>query len=152
MEVNREIKFRAWDKYKKQMYFVSSIDYDIFSQEIRTISIAHENGMCTAYNKNHNSEECDITALELMQSTGLNDKNGKEIYRGDIIIIICKQYFGGNFVDYCIEKGFVECKDGELGLHRKQGYYQSLKKFFEHDYEIEKIGNIYENSELLGGE
>ena len=62
--MNRKIKFRVWDKYKKQMYPISSIDYDIFSQE-------------TAYNKNHNSEKCDITALELMQYTGLHDKKRK---------------------------------------------------------------------------
>lgn len=86
----------------------------------------------------------------LGQYTGLHDKNGKEIYEGDIVR--CKKYIGGNFVDYCIEKGFVEFKDGEFGLHRKQGYYQSLKKFLEYDYELEVIGNIYDNPELLGGE
>ena len=82
------------------------------------------------------------------QYTGLHDKNGKEIYEGDIIK--CKKYIGGNFVDYCIEKGFVEFKDGEFGLHRKQGYYQSLRKFIEYDYELEVISNIYDNPELLG--
>lgn len=67
-------------------------------------------------------------------------------------IIKCEQYIGGNFVDYCIEKGFVEFKDGEFGLHRKQGYCQSLRKFIEYDYKLEVIGNIYYNQELLGGE
>lgn len=142
--MNREIKFRAWDKYKKQMYFVSSIDYDIFSQEIRTISIAHENGMCTAYNKNHNSEECDITALELMQSTGLNDKNGKEIYRGDIVQVL--------FADK--EESGIK---GQVIYSNDQASYIVIDRNND-DWELgyldnlEVIGNIYENSELLGGE
>lgn len=74
----------------------------------------------------------------------------KKHTNGDIII--CKQWVGGNFVDYCIEIGFVEFKDGELGLHRKQGYYQSLKKFLEYGYALEVRGNIYDNPEMLKGE
>lgn len=104
--MNREIKFRVWDKYKKQMYPISSIDYDIFSQEIRIIAIGHKNGMCTSYNKNHNSEKCDITALELMQYTGLHDKNGKEIYEGDIV-----QQFNVK------ENGIIEYKYGQFGIN-----------------------------------
>lgn len=77
-------------------------------------------------------------------------KTEKKYMNGDIIK--CEQYIGGNFVDYCIEKGFVEFKDGEFGLHRRQGYYQSLRKFIEYDYKLEVIGNIYDNPELLGGE
>ncbi len=75
---------------------------------------------------------------------------GKKYTNGDIIT--CKKYIGGNFVDYNLEKGFVEFKDGEFGVHRKQGYYQSLRKFIEYDYELEVISNIYDNPELLGGE
>lgn len=67
-------------------------------------------------------------------------------------IITCKQYIGGNFVDYHLEKGFVEFKDGEFGVHRERGYYLSIKKLLEYNYKIEVIGNIYEDSELLGGE
>lgn len=105
-------------------------------------------------NDNIKRDDYDVYMLEVIpeticQFTGSHDKNGKEIYEGDIIR--CKKYVEGNFVDYCIENGFVEFKDGEFGLHRKQGYYQSLKKFLEYDYELEVIGNIYENSELLGG-
>lgn len=140
--MNRKIKFRVWDKYKKQMYPISSIDYDIFSQEIRIIAVGHENGMCTAYNKNHNSEKCDITALELMQYTGLHDKNGKEIYEGDIVkktgnigIDIGKVIYEYN--------GFIV---DVMNMDRFYGRVHLLEKF------TEVIGNIYEDSELLGGE
>jgi uncharacterized phage protein (TIGR01671 family) len=83
------------------------------------------------------------------QYTGLKDKNGKEIYEGDILI--CKQYIGGNFVDYAIEKGYVDFTYGAFGLHRKQGYYRPFKDWLE-DYELEVIGNIHNNPELLEGE
>ena len=89
----------------------------------------------------------DVEKETIGQYTGLKDHNMKEIYEGDIII--CKQYIGGNYVEYYIEKGFVEFRNGEFGLHRKEGYYQSLNKFLEYDYELEVIGNIYDNPELL---
>lgn len=80
------------------------------------------------------------------QYTGLKDKNDKEICEGDILI--CKQYIGGNFVDYAIEKGYVDFTYGAFGLHRKQGYYRPFKDWLE-DYELEVIGNIHNNPELL---
>ena len=132
--MNREIKFRVWDKYEKQMYPISSIDYDIFSQEIRIIAIGHKNGMCTSYNKNHNSEKCDITALELMQYTGLHDKNGKEIYEGDIVkyenMIGKIIFFNGSFILSDLE----ETEEWELGIINE---------------EIEIIGNVFEKGILL---
>lgn len=81
------------------------------------------------------------------QYTGLKDRNGKEIYEGDIIY--CEQYIGGNWVEHYIEKGYVCFNDGEFGLYRKQGYYQSLYKFKEYDYEFAIIGNIIDNKDLL---
>lgn len=139
--MNRKIKFRVWDKYKKQMYPISSIDYDIFSQEIRIIAVGHENGMCTAYNKNHNSEKCDITALELMQYTGLHDKNGKEIYEGDIVKI--------KYRDEDIGKVIYEHNGFSIdvtNMNKNYGRVSFVNNF------MEVIGNIYDNPELLGGE
>ena len=80
------------------------------------------------------------------QYTGLNDKNGRKIYEGDIGV--CKQAINGNLIDYYVEIGFVEMKYGAFGLHRKQGYYRPFKDWLE-DYEYEVIGNIHDNPELL---
>jgi uncharacterized phage protein (TIGR01671 family) len=82
------------------------------------------------------------------QFTGLKDKNGKEIYEGDYIR--CKKYIGGNFVDHYYELGYVEFVHGAFGLHRKQGFYRPFKDWLE-DYELEVIGNIHDNPELLKG-
>lgn len=79
---------------------------------------------------------------------GLTDKNGVEIYTGDYLR--CKQYIGGNLVDYRYELGYVEFVYGAFGLHRKQGFYRPFKDWLE-DYELEIIGSIYDNSSLLEG-
>ena len=80
------------------------------------------------------------------QFTGLTDNNGKKIFEGDIVV--CRKEIAGNFIDYCVEIGFVEMKHGAFGLHRKQGYYRPFKDWLE-DYEYEVIGNIHDNPELL---
>lgn len=147
--MNREIKFRAYDKEVEKMTYFDDEDY-LYNYPfiLRQEQVFKKD---SNYDDYEDFEYKDITnKVELMQYTGLHDKNGKKIYEGDIIK--CKKYIGGNFVDYCIEKGFVEFKNGEFGVHRKQGYYQSLKKFIEYDYELEVISNIYDNLELLRGE
>ena len=87
----------------------------------------------------------------LCQYTGLTDKNGNKIWENDILK--CKKYIGGNFVDYCIEVGYVEMKHGAFGLHRikNDAYYRPFKDWLE-DYEYEVVGNIFDNPELLEAE
>ena len=87
----------------------------------------------------------DVLPETVGQYTGLTDKNGRKIFEGDIII--CKKEICGNFIDSCVEIGFVEMKHGAFGLHRKQGYYRPFKDWLE-DYEYEIIGNIHDNPEL----
>ena len=84
----------------------------------------------------------------LMQSTGLKDKNGVEIFEGDIVLFSVSDGF--NHLDH--EKAVVQssgchsglvCKLIDLDLEYRI-YYDPV---FHTDYEV--IGNIYENSELL---
>lgn len=94
------------------------------------------------------STECyEIDPTTLCQYAGLNDKNGKKIWENDIVK--CKKNIDGNFVDYCIEVGYVEMKHGAFGLHRIKynAYYRPFKDWLE-DYEYEVVGNIFDNLEV----
>lgn len=124
----REIKFRAWLKEKKIMGEVLGID--ILHKEI---FFSNEDVDCY--------EHVDFKNIELMQYTELKDKNNKEIYEGDIVklranhgIGVVKYYdeWGAFVVEYVKSKPLVV-----LGM----SYYKE---------DIEVIGNIYENPELLG--
>lgn len=74
--MNREIKFRVWDVGNKEMLEVQELDFESTFYGGR-IAIRPDQ-----YNDYFDTED-----MILMQYTGLKDKNGKEIYEGDIIRI-----------------------------------------------------------------
>lgn len=113
--MSREIKFRAY-LYNKR--------YTVVSLELLA-------GVAVIFNEKV-GETCniDLDEVNLVQYTGLKDKNGKEIYEGDIVT------FEGSLTDYA---GIVEFK---YGSYEPFPYWRSGN-----DYEV--IGNIYENPELL---
>jgi uncharacterized phage protein (TIGR01671 family) len=131
--MNREIKFRAWNKEKNIMVYNNEDDTYGYWDGCRNSNV----GMVNEILNSKYYEE-----YEFMQFTGLHDKNGKEIYEGDIVkktgsigIDIGKVIYEYN--------GFIV---DVMNMDRFYGRVHLLEKF------TEVIGNIYEDSELLGGE
>jgi uncharacterized phage protein (TIGR01671 family) len=117
--MNREIKFRAWDKSCDKMRGENGIK-DCFS--LRSDGVYNDDYI-------------------LMQFTGLKDKNGKEVYEADIVIHDGEKIV----VKYGIQS--VDAFEG-AGFNLWSFYGQKLGGF-RLQSEIEIIGNIYENPELL---
>ena len=116
----REIKFRAWDKEENRMYDWPFIIHH-FDDEIRV----HKEGFGYIH--------IPMEDIDLMQYTGIEDKNGKEIYEGDIL----RAKMQGDW--YVGEVNFGE----GMWFGAKDYLYQAVKN------EAEVIGNIYENPELI---
>jgi len=111
--MSREIKFRDWNPEAKEMQYFNLDGYD------REVHDAYGN---------------------IMQFTGLLDKNGKEIFESDVIKIIMKDcvlldevYWSESDAMFCLKK-----------LSRNMLTLQT--------HNVEIVGNIYQNPELLGGE
>ena len=130
--MNRDFRFRAWHKDAKEM---------LQSRQ-------------QGYQGNVFAWLAEGQPVEIMQYTGLKDKNGKEIYEGDIVRAANDQInsivFGEHRNDEC------QAQDDERDLCNGIGFYFKHKDeycFFgsasEGSMGYEVLGNIYENPELL---
>lgn len=91
-----------------------------------------------------------VDPTTLCQYTGLTDKNGRKIWENDIITITleCDDYLNLS------ETGVVEYSYGQYELKVKtpdgqNAYSNLINKLSEAPFEIEKLGNIFDNPELL---
>lgn len=150
----REIKFRAWDKLRKTMtmpFYLTDMVRDRIGNQM-TDGVYHFLFNC-----------------EVLQFTGLHDKNGKEIYEGDIVKGHRITYSCGDETREEMEEKMN--REPEFGV----GYFKWNEDELEYEIvapfpdsyiymkgkvglvglyltTLEVIGNIYENPELLEGE
>lgn len=132
------IKFRAWSKLASRMYIVNGLYFD--------------RGMVQYANNNNAIRFINLENVILMQSTGLKDKNVKEIFEGDIVkrdgvkrpeVVRFGEWTDVDSLGY---------KEQYIGFyfeseHEGQEWLHSVQPQFNHLYKV--IGNIYENPELL---
>ena len=123
----RDIKFRIYDKKKKRFTNYKIYDDMLYGMDKNT-------GVWIRIKDN--------SRFELMQYTELHDKNGKEIYEGDIVKITGSKEIDIGKVIYEYNEFTVDV----MNMDRFYGRVHPLEKF------TEVIGNIYDNPELLGGE
>ena len=133
--MKREIKFRAWDKEQKEMIF-EGVEY-----QLRLVGYLPGNEF-----KESNIigfTELDNMRFDLMQFTGLHDKNGKEIYEGDIVNMVYDEpYNRPHIVIWHLNK-FIAI---HLSQYKKGNDFVDGK--LPNSYNAKVIGNIYENPEL----
>ena len=95
---------------------------------------------------NGNVVKEDMKNYNIMQSSGLKDKNGKEIFAGDILKVTNKEHWF-EIVFYNEEKAMFVTKEIRKGFNVPESPLYNL--FDTSLFAIEVVGNIYENPELL---
>ena len=125
----REIKFRAWVKEKKAIFEVILIDYVTKKVTYLLERVGHLLSI----------RDAKFNDVELMQYTGIKDKDNKEIYEGDILF----ESFGERYYKVVFENGSFKAEfNGDF-----DEYSFDLIDVVAQGCEI--VGNIYENSELI---
>ncbi len=130
----REIKFRAWDEGHKKMWSAHEMGVDEL-----TIN-PDGRGFVNVHSSSPKLSEYYPHMIPL-QSTGLKDKNGKEIYEGDIIRYTIPED------EPVKDKRIIFWREDICGFQAKT-LDSKYMGFIQNDY-IEIIGNIYESPELL---
>lgn len=121
------LRFRAWDKENREMLEVHGISFDV--QGIWTNEMIDNES---------DGNFIFLSDIELLQSTGLKDRNGIEMFEGDVLKTKCGEH--GRHI------GIVTFRSGKflsIGVKQYEGYVEEL------DCAFEIVGNQFEHPHLI---
>lgn len=128
-------KYRAWHKTWEDMCKVKRIRFNDDGNVTRVLVKGRELVKGVNFGSDTRLDE-----IELMQSTGIFDKNGKEVFVGDII----------KCTRGCLHEVYIEKEYGGTYIGGMPAIYlKGIRKGYAWTGDEEIIGNIYENPELL---
>lgn len=148
-------RFRAWDSANKEMF------KDTFAiTESGQVVVVEQESVASS------PDYVFVDHLVIMQSTGLKDKNGKEIFEGDILKFndewkeYCHEGYvdgsveGVNYVEVvkgeaCFEFGKTRYPESSLFIYMEDEHLSFAELVKDKDFGFEIVGNIYENPEFL---
>jgi hypothetical protein len=123
------IAFRAWHKKQRKMYYVSALHFNSDINTYKKKSVATVELITDPFSLS-TLQVVDASEVILLQYTGLKDKDGQEMYEGDVIE---HEFFGRSEINYDERRGLFETGHMRMWSIR----------------ESHVIGNVYENPELL---
>ena len=122
-------RYRAWDKHRQKM--IANDELIIWNGNV----YANDSKKLTC----NNLKGWSIDDEYLMQSIGLKDKNGKEVFVGDIVKMSKDVYSESTYYEVVRHRG---------GAYRLESKQHGCELWLRHT-DCEVVGNIYENPELL---
>lgn len=152
--MSREVKFRIWDKTSNRMLYQDDFERVELDTKNKMVSLVRSETIESSYVLDYE----DGIEAEIMQYTGFKDVKGKEIYEGDILHVTKVSMCGVDKYNVAEYNTDVRWEDGAFvikGDADVECYDTWLAAYNNPDspqIEIEVIGNIYENPELLRSE
>lgn len=152
-----EIKLRAWDEMNKKMWYSNEVGESLGEWTFQLYF--DDDGILRAIiyreiDVGFVQKDCQEHQLPIMMYTGIKDKNGRDIYEGDIISFAVFDYNGADtqytgVIKYCGSR-FMIWHDNEQEFYGSDGAFD-LDWVLLQDDELTIIGNIHDNPELLEG-
>lgn len=135
-------RYRAYDREKDRMIYPSTtgVCFELNDDGISVLDVDVDYPNDYGFPK---------IASILMQSTGLKDKNGVEIFEGDIVLVSVRNGFDYLDNKVCIVKNSIDYSGLVCATVDEDLEYRIFNTELFEEYTYEVIGNIYQNSELL---